>query len=216
MAEVTEPGISTRRAAADAPMSAFRSRRSDGRGRLRCDEQTEHERKEPDQPGPQQTHVVPYRGEDNVGGVALYAMQEVAAEMAIALHVADDGLDGIAAAPLAAVGGREATFLAGRGREVASILSPGLVKEVFDSGLLLRPHLGTAFQRLPKSIRPNSPSPRAEIRDMEARQIMPVRSPSASPRSSRDPCVGTLRKPARLGRVDGFRGVEPEPDSTAG
>jgi hypothetical protein len=52
-------------------------------------------------------------GEDDVGGVALRAEQEVTAEQAIALHVADDGLDGGAPPPLAADGRGEAALLAG-------------------------------------------------------------------------------------------------------
>src|SRR5215217_2506863 len=41
-------------------------------------------------------------GEDEVGGVTLGAEQEVASEVAVILHVADDGLDGIAAPSFAA------------------------------------------------------------------------------------------------------------------
>src|SRR3712207_5933705 len=80
---------------------------------VRGQEQAEQERKEPGQPGAEQAEVVSRRGEDEVGGVALRAEQEVAAEVAIGLHVADDGLDGVAAAPLAADGGRDAALLAG-------------------------------------------------------------------------------------------------------
>ena len=53
------------------------------------------------------------RGEDEVGRIAFRAAQEVAAEVAVALQVADDRLDGAAAAPLAANGRRDAAFLAG-------------------------------------------------------------------------------------------------------
>src|SRR3712207_1923566 len=46
-------------------------------------------------------------------------MQEVAAEMAVALHVPDDGLDGVAPPPLASDGRREAALLAGEDDAVA-------------------------------------------------------------------------------------------------
>jgi hypothetical protein len=62
---------------------------------------------------------VPCRGEDEVGGVTLGPEQEVAAEVAIALHVADDGLDGVAPPPLASDGRREAALLAGEDDAVA-------------------------------------------------------------------------------------------------
>src|SRR5690606_29085602 len=47
------------------------------------------------------------------GGVALRAEQEVAAEMAVALHAADDRLDGVSPPPFAADGWGEAALLAG-------------------------------------------------------------------------------------------------------
>ncbi|MFC7543303.1 hypothetical protein ACFQU2_32845 [Siccirubricoccus deserti] len=52
-------------------------------------------------------------GEDDIGGVALGTEQEVAAEMAVALIAADDGLDGAAAPPLAANVRGDAALLAG-------------------------------------------------------------------------------------------------------
>ena len=52
-------------------------------------------------------------GEDGVDGITVDAEQEVPPEVTIGLHVADDGLDGGAAAQLAADGGRDAAFLAG-------------------------------------------------------------------------------------------------------
>ncbi|KDM67803.1 hypothetical protein ACIDI_24c00300 [Acidiphilium sp. JA12-A1] len=52
-------------------------------------------------------------GEDGVDGITVDAEQEVSPQMAIGLHVADDGLDGGAAAQLAADGGGDAAFLAG-------------------------------------------------------------------------------------------------------
>ena len=60
----------------------------------------------------EQAEVVARGGEDEVGGIAFRAAQEVAAEMAVALHVASDRLDGAAAAPLAADGRRDAALLA--------------------------------------------------------------------------------------------------------
>ena len=50
-------------------------------------------------------------GEDGVDRVAVGAEQEVAVQQAVGLHVADDGLDGVAPPELAPDGGREATFL---------------------------------------------------------------------------------------------------------
>jgi hypothetical protein len=76
--------------------------------RLRCCEQAEQERKQPSQPGPEQPHVVPCRCEDGVGSVTLCPEQEVAAEQAVGLHVADDRLDGVAPPPLASDGRRVA------------------------------------------------------------------------------------------------------------
>src|SRR5918997_620282 len=67
----------------------------------------------------EQAEVAARGGEDDVGGVALGAEQEVAAEMAVALHVSDDGLDGVAASPLAADGGSDAALLAGEDDAVA-------------------------------------------------------------------------------------------------
>src|SRR4051794_26327176 len=88
-------------------------------GRVRAGEQAEQERKEAREPGAEQAEVVACGGEDEVGGVALGAEQEVAAEMAIALHVSDDGLDGVAASPFAADGGSDAALLAGEYDAVA-------------------------------------------------------------------------------------------------
>ena len=68
--------------------------------------QAEQARQEPGQPGTEQAEVVTRRGEDEVGRIAFRAAQEVAAEVAVALQVADDRLDGAAAAPLAANGRR--------------------------------------------------------------------------------------------------------------
>ena len=82
-------------------------------GLVNWHQQAEQARQEPGEPGAEQAEVVAGGGEDDVGGVALGAEQEVAAEMAVALHVADDGLDGAAASPLAANGGRDAALLAG-------------------------------------------------------------------------------------------------------
>src|SRR5918994_3442677 len=75
--------------------------------------QAEQERKEPGQPGPEQAEVVARGGEDEVGGVAVRAEQEVAPEVAVGLHVADDGLDGGAPSPLAADSRGDAALLAG-------------------------------------------------------------------------------------------------------
>ena len=52
-------------------------------------------------------------GEDGVDGITVDAEQEVSPQMAIGLHVADDGFDGGASAQLAADGGGDAAFLAG-------------------------------------------------------------------------------------------------------
>ena len=52
-------------------------------------------------------------GEDDVDGVAGGAGEEVAAEMAVALHVADHRLDAGAPPDLAANGRRDAALLAG-------------------------------------------------------------------------------------------------------
>ena len=52
-------------------------------------------------------------GEDGVDGITVDAEQEVSPQMAIGLHVADDGFDGCASAQLAADGGGDAAFLAG-------------------------------------------------------------------------------------------------------
>ena len=46
-------------------------------------------------------------GEDEGDCIAFRAAQEVAAEVAVALQVTDDGLDGAAAPPLAANGARD-------------------------------------------------------------------------------------------------------------
>src|SRR3954469_2318651 len=78
----------------------------------RC-EAAEQERQEPGQPGAEQTEVVARSGEDEVGRVARNAEQEVAAEAAVTLQVADDRLDGAAATPLAANGRGDAALLAG-------------------------------------------------------------------------------------------------------
>ena len=51
-------------------------------------------------------------GEDGVDSITFDAEQEVSAEMAIGFHVADDWLDGGAAAQLAADGGGDAALLA--------------------------------------------------------------------------------------------------------
>lgn len=51
-------------------------------------------------------------GEDGVDSITFDAEQEVSAEMAIGFHVADDRLDGGAAAQLAADGGGDAALLA--------------------------------------------------------------------------------------------------------
>ena len=56
--------------------------------------QAEQERKELGEPGTEQPEVVAGGGEDDVDGVAVASEQEVAAEMAVSLHVADEGLDG--------------------------------------------------------------------------------------------------------------------------
>src|SRR3954447_12409590 len=76
-------------------------------------QQAEQARQEPGQPGTEQAEVVARGGEDEVDRIAFRAAQEVAAEMAVAFQVADDGLDGAAAASLAADGGRDAALLAG-------------------------------------------------------------------------------------------------------
>src|ERR671913_1146963 len=81
-------------------------------GLPRRPQQVEQARQEPGQPGAEQTEVVAGGGEDEVGGVAFCAEEEVAAEMAVALQVADDGLDGAAAPSLAANGRGEAALLA--------------------------------------------------------------------------------------------------------
>ena len=75
-------------------------------------QQAEQARQEPAQPGAEQAEVVAGGGEDEVDRVAFRAAQEVAAEMAVALQVIDDGLDGAAAPPLAVNGWRDAASLA--------------------------------------------------------------------------------------------------------
>jgi hypothetical protein len=52
-------------------------------------------------------------GEDDVDGVAVTALEMAAAEVAIALHVTDDGLDGRAAPELALNDTEDATLLTG-------------------------------------------------------------------------------------------------------
>ena len=52
-------------------------------------------------------------GRDKVGGIALWPEQEVVTEVAVVVHVADDGLDGVVPLPLLSHGGRDAALLAG-------------------------------------------------------------------------------------------------------
>src|SRR5919199_361904 len=82
-------------------------------GLMRWRQQAEQARQEPGQPGAEQAEVMGRGGEDNVRRVALGAAQEVATKMTVALHVADDRLDGVAAPPLAANGRGDAALLAG-------------------------------------------------------------------------------------------------------
>jgi hypothetical protein len=77
-----------------------------------CQHEAEQEREKPCQPGAEQAEIVACGGEDEIAGIALGAEQEVAAEVVAALHVANDGLDGVAPAPFAANGGRDAALLA--------------------------------------------------------------------------------------------------------
>jgi len=46
------------------------------------------------QPGEDEAEVVADGGEDDVGGIALAALEMAATEVPIGLHVADHGLDG--------------------------------------------------------------------------------------------------------------------------
>ena len=64
-------------------------------------QQAEQARQEPGDPGAEQVEVVACGAEDEVGGIAFRAAQEVAAEMAVAPQLADAGFDGVAPAPLA-------------------------------------------------------------------------------------------------------------------
>jgi hypothetical protein len=52
---------------------------------------------EPGQPTQEQTQAVTSSGKDEVGSVTCNAEQGVAADAAVALHVADVGLDGVVA-----------------------------------------------------------------------------------------------------------------------
>jgi hypothetical protein len=68
--------------------------------------------KKPDQPSAEEAKIVADAGEDGVDSITFDAEQEVSTEMAIGFHVADDRLDGGAAAQLAADGGGDAALLA--------------------------------------------------------------------------------------------------------
>ena len=65
------------------------------------------------QPGEQSSEVVAGGGEDGVGGVAEGALEEVAAHAVLSLGVADDGLNGRAAAEFALDGVGDAPPRAG-------------------------------------------------------------------------------------------------------
>ena len=73
----------------------------------------EDSKQEGPQPLEDQAEVVAGGGEDGVGLIAVSAFEEVAAEMAVGLEVADDGLDGRAAAELTLDGAVDAALLAG-------------------------------------------------------------------------------------------------------
>ena len=90
------------------------------RGELRCRdggpgradrEEVEEERKKPNQPGTEEAEVVAGGGEDDVDGVAGGTSEEIAAELAVFLHVTDDGLDASAPPDLATNGRRDAALL---------------------------------------------------------------------------------------------------------
>ncbi len=95
---------------------------------------TEQGCQEPGQPSAEQTEVVAHGGEDDVRGFALGAEEEVAAEVAVAPHVTDDGLDGVAAAPLATDGRRDAALLAGE--DDADVVSVVATVAAIDIGAL--------------------------------------------------------------------------------
>jgi hypothetical protein len=65
------------------------------------------------QPGADETEIVSDGGKDDVSGVACATLEIAAAEMALALHVPDDGLDGRAASELAFDDAEHAAFLPG-------------------------------------------------------------------------------------------------------
>ena len=52
-------------------------------------------------------------GEDDVGGIALAALEMAAAEVTVGLHVSDHGLDGAAASQFALDDAEDAALLAG-------------------------------------------------------------------------------------------------------
>ena len=69
-------------------------------------------RKKALQPG-EETEIVSDGGKDDVSGVACATFEIAAAEMALVLHVPDDGLDGRAASELALDDAEHAAFLPG-------------------------------------------------------------------------------------------------------
>ncbi len=81
-------------------------------------------------------------GEDEVDGIAGGAGEEVAAEMAVLLHVADYWLDGGSSPELAAYGGRDAALLAGD--EEARLVGIVAAIAAVDIGAL-DGHAGDAF-----------------------------------------------------------------------
>jgi hypothetical protein len=53
------------------------------------------------QPGEDEAEVAVHRGEDCVSGIAVSTLEIAAPQMAVVLHVADDGFDGGSASQLA-------------------------------------------------------------------------------------------------------------------
>src|SRR4029079_337803 len=65
------------------------------------------------QPCEEQAEVVADCGKDSVGGITVSALEIAAAEMAVVLHVTDDGFDGRSTSQLALDGAEHAALLSG-------------------------------------------------------------------------------------------------------
>ena len=65
------------------------------------------------EPGQDESEVVADGGEDDIGGIALAALEMAAAEVTVGLHVSDHGLDSAAASQFALDDAEDAALLAG-------------------------------------------------------------------------------------------------------